>query len=76
MFKVSDLARKDIINIVDGVKLGSVKDMHMDPDSGMVQALVLQGGNKYLRLFGVRNDVVVPWDKIKKIGQDTVLVEI
>lgn len=76
MFKISELGRKDIINILDGAKLGPVKDMHLDLETGMVKALVLQGPKKYFRLFGAGNDVVVPWDKVKKVGQDAVLVEV
>ncbi len=76
MFKISDLGRKDIINVTDGAKLGPVKDMHLDLDSGLVKALVLQGPKKYFRLFGAGQDVVVSWDKVKKIGQDAVLVEV
>ncbi|MTI85762.1 MAG: YlmC/YmxH family sporulation protein [Firmicutes bacterium] len=76
MFKISDLGRKDIINVSDGVKLGAVKDMHLDLDSGAVKAIVLQGPKKYFRLFGAGQDVVVSWEKVKKVGQDAVLVEI
>lgn len=76
LFKISELGRKDIINIVDGAKLGPVKDMHLDLETGKVKALVLQGRKKYFRLFGAGQDVVVSWDKVKKIGQDAVLVEV
>lgn len=76
MFKVSELGRKDIINIVDGAKLGPVKDMHLDLESGKVKAIVLQGPRRYFRLFGAGQDVVVAWEKVKKIGQDAVLVEV
>jgi len=76
MFKISDLGRKDIINISDGVKLGAVKDMHLDLYSGAVKAIVLQGPKKYFRLLGAGQDVVVSWEKVKKVGQDAVLVEI
>lgn len=76
LFKISELGRKDIINIVDGAKLGPVKDMHLDLETGKVKALVLQSRKKYFRLFGAGQDVVVSWDKVKKIGQDTVLVEV
>jgi len=76
MFKVSELGRKDIINIVDGAKLGPVKDMHLDLETGKVKAIVLQGPRRYFRLFGAGQDVVVAWEKVKKIGQDAVLVEV
>lgn len=75
MFKVTDLTRRDIINLADGAKLGAVKDIHIDPETGTVKALVLQGPKRF-GLLGVGRDVVVPWENIKKIGTDAVLVEL
>lgn len=76
LFKISDLGLRDIVNLVDGAKLGPVKDVHIDLETGKVVALVLSGGRKYLGLLNAGKDVVVPWEKIKKIGVDTVLVEL
>lgn len=77
MFKISDLAKRDIINIADGSRLGAIKDVHIDSAAGTVQAIVLKGPKKkYLSLMGIGQDVVVPWEKIKKIGVDAVLVEV
>jgi sporulation protein, YlmC/YmxH family len=75
MLKVTDLTRRDIINLSDGAKLGAIKDMHIDPSTGAIKAFVLQGPKKYGVLSAGR-DVVVPWEKIKKIGVDAVLVEL
>lgn len=75
MFKVSDITRRDIININDGAKLGALKDMHIDPVTGTIKAFVLQGPKKY-GLLSVGRDVLIPWEKIKKIGVHTVLVDV
>jgi sporulation protein YlmC with PRC-barrel domain len=37
---------------------------------------VLSGGKRLLGLFSAGKDIVIPWEKVKKIGIDTVLVEI
>jgi len=76
LFKISDLGLRDIVNLVDGAKLGPVKDIYFDPETGKVISLVLSGGRKYFGLLSAGSDVVVPWEKIKKIGVDTVLVEV
>jgi len=76
ILKVSELENKDIINVVDGSRLGPVKDMHINIESGKVEALVLGGSRKVLGRFGSGRDLVVPWHKIKTVGVDTVLVEI
>lgn len=75
MFKVSDLTRRDIVNLADGAKLGAIKDIHIDPSTGSVTAFVLQGPRRF-GLLAAGRDILLPWSKIKKIGIDTVLVEL
>lgn len=76
MLKISELANRQIINLTDGRRLGPVKDLEIDPVAGTVSALVLKGGRPYLRLLGLTKDLRVPWDRIRKIGVDAVLVEL
>ncbi len=76
LFKVSDLNRRDIVNLADGAKLGAVKDMHIDPATGTVVAFVLEGSRRRFGLLSAGRDVLVPWSKVKKIGIDTVLVDL
>ncbi|MDD3653535.1 MAG: YlmC/YmxH family sporulation protein [Desulfotomaculaceae bacterium] len=76
MFKISDLGLRDTVNLVDGAKLGPVKDVHIDMETGKVLSLVLSGGRKYFGLLSAGKDVEVPWEKIKKIGKHTVLLEL
>jgi len=76
LFKISELTKKDIINLKDGAKLGPVKDAHFDPVEGRIKALVLEGPRKMFGLLSAGGDVVVSWDKIKVIGKDAVLVQI
>ncbi|WP_066633655.1 YlmC/YmxH family sporulation protein [Desulfolucanica intricata] len=77
MFKISDLAKRDIINLADGARLGPVKDVHINSDDGTVKAIVLRGQKKkYFGLMGIGQDIVVPWEKIRKIGVDAVLVDV
>lgn len=76
MFKITELTKKDVISLKDGIKLGPVKDAHFDPVDGRLKALVLEGPRKMFGLFSAGGDVVVPWEKIKVVGQDAVLVQI
>lgn len=76
-FKISELVQRDIVNLIDGSKLGTVKDVEIDLATGQVVALVLGSGErKYFGLLNAGRDVVVPWENIKKIGLHTVLVEV
>jgi YlmC/YmxH family sporulation protein len=76
MLKASHLASRDIINVVDGRRLGPLKDLELDNETGAVQALVLQSNQRYLWFFRRGRDVVVPWTQIRKIGVDAILVEV
>lgn len=75
MIKISDLRNRDVINILDGKKLGNIIDIDLDLDNGKVLALVLPGRVKGF-LFTKREEIVVPWQKIVRIGRDVILVEV
>lgn len=76
MLKATELELKDIVNINDGAKLGPVKDLQIDIETGRVVALVLQAPRRYFGLVRQGKDLVIPWEAVKKFGQDTVLVDL
>ncbi|NLJ76409.1 MAG: YlmC/YmxH family sporulation protein [Peptococcaceae bacterium] len=76
LFRISDLGRRDIVNLANGMKLGPVSDIYINLETGKVASLVLSGGRKFFGLMAAGRDLVVPWEQIKKIGVHTVLVEI
>jgi len=73
--KVSDLQEREIINVIDGRRLGPIKDIDIDIETGKITALILPGAGRFLSLFSRRDDYIVPWDKIIRIGVDVILVE-
>ena len=75
MLKTSDLKVKEVINIIDGKRLGAITDIEIDVESGKLTSIVVPGNGKFLGLFGRNEDVVIPWEKISKIGFDVILVE-
>ncbi|MCL2816819.1 MAG: YlmC/YmxH family sporulation protein [Clostridiales bacterium] len=76
MFRVSDLRNKDVVNALDGKKLGYIKDIDLDLHQGRIRALILPGSRSFFGLFGKNDDLVVDWTQIQKIGVDVILVEI
>lgn len=75
MLKTSDLKVKEVINAIDGRRLGTITDIEIDMDTGRLTAIVVPGSGKFLGLFGRNEDIVIPWEKIHKIGIDVILVE-
>ncbi|WP_337956102.1 YlmC/YmxH family sporulation protein [Desulforamulus ruminis] len=76
LIKATQLETKDIVNLSDGARLGPIKDLHIDLETGRVVALVLQAPRKYFGLMRSGRDLVIPWDQVKKFGLDTVLVDL
>ena len=75
MIKVSDLRMLEVINITDGRKMGPIKDVELDPNTGSVRALVITGEGRILSMFGRSEDFILPWEAVKKIGFDVILIE-
>lgn len=72
-----DFKHKEVVNINDGKRLGYVQDVCADLESGIITSIIVPGGNnKILNIFASNNDIVIPWQNIKCIGDDLILVEI
>lgn len=74
--KISDFQTKDVINIVDGKKLGQISDLELDLRNGTIESIVVPNPSRFFGLFGGSTDVVIPWKNIVKIGMDVVLVKL
>lgn len=73
--RIGDLRYKEVINVNTGFRLGYVSDAVFDLSSGRMTALVVPGQYRIAGLFGKRDDYVIPWEAIRKIGDDIILVE-
>lgn len=73
--KTSELREREVVNVLDGRRLGLASDLEIEAETGRVKAIVVPGPGKFLWLFGKSEDFVIPWEKIIKIGVDVILVE-
>lgn len=73
--RLSELRFKDVVNVGDGRRLGFITDWEADLSSGRLLALVVPGPPRLLGILGREPDYVIPWEKIKKVGEDIILVE-
>lgn len=76
MTKSSDFRQKEVINVRDGKRLGYVIDMEFNLYEGRISAIVVPGPNKLLGFLKGDEDLIIPWERIKKIGDDVILVDI
>lgn len=76
MVKISDFRLKDVINVKDGKKLGSISDLDIHPESGKIEAIIIAGHGKMLSLFNKEDEIVIPWRDIVQIGEDVILVKL
>lgn len=69
----TELKNKEIVNVFDGRKLGRIIDILFDNLSGTVKGIVVPGERK---IFRKNEDIFVPLEKLKKIGDDVILVNL
>ncbi|HEX3032609.1 MAG TPA: YlmC/YmxH family sporulation protein [Bacillota bacterium] len=75
--KISDLRMREVVNVIDGRRLGAIRDIDIDLDEGMIKAIIVPGESRMFSLFGSRTeDLYVPWERVRKIGIDVILVEV
>ena len=74
-FRIGELCRKEVIDVMDGSRYGYVGDAEIDLETGQVRALVVPGRLRLLGLLGRVEDHIFPWAAIKRLGEDIILVE-
>jgi YlmC/YmxH family sporulation protein len=72
--RLSDLQNKDLVNLIDGKKIGRIIDVSIDLD-GNVNSLIADNTG-FLTWMGNKKEIEIKWSQITKIGSDVILVEI
>ena len=75
MVKFTELLCKEVICVCDGRRLGFVCDVRIELPEGRLCAIIVPGPCRYLGLCGRRDDFVIPWNCIRRIGPDIILVD-
>ena len=74
--RITDLNCKEVICVSDGRRLGFISVVEIECPSGNVLAIIVPGPCRILGMIGRKDDYVIPWNCIKRIGPDIVLVDI
>ena len=75
-FKLTQLQCKEVICTESGQRLGYVEDIQVEVPEGRVVSLTVPGPGKCLGLGASRHEYCIPWNCIRKIGPDIILVDI
>lgn len=71
-----DLKAKEVINIVDGKRMGHIIDIVFETSCGKVLGLVVPAQKSGWNIFKSAEDIFIPYCNICKIGYDCILVEL
>ncbi|MGB9678616.1 MAG: YlmC/YmxH family sporulation protein [Thermoanaerobacteraceae bacterium] len=73
--RLSEFGNKEIVNLNDGKRWGLVddSDLIIDEETGKIQSILIYEIKSFFR--GKSGYIEIPWDSIKKIGNDMLIVE-
>jgi len=75
MNKATDFRQKEVINIRTGRRIGYISDVDIDMEKGTLNSVIIPGNGKFFGLFGGEKDIIIPWNAIRTIGDDIILVD-
>lgn len=70
------MRNKEVISMKDGCRIGCVNDVEVDMKCAKIIAIVVYGKPKLFGLLGREDDIIIKWENIEVIGDDTILVNI
>lgn len=73
--RLSDLQKKDVVNVNNGKRIGSIIDIHINLD-GQMDEIIIEKSTFLISMFSSKNELSIKWEQIKKIGEDVILVDI
>lgn len=77
--RLSELGNKEIVNLNNGGRLGLLADADVvfEKDTGKIVSVMVPEKRMAFRILGIESDgMEIPWNAIRKIGYDMVIVEL
>ena len=71
----SELRAKEVIRICDAACVGCAADLLLDAERGCICALCVMPLSGFGAFFGGAR-IVIPWERVRCIGKDTILVDV
>ena len=73
--RIAQMRSKEVVDIQTGARYGFVGDLEIDLNTGRIFALVVPGRLRLFGLLGRERERVFPWNAIRCLGEDIILVE-
>ena len=67
--RLSDLQNKDVVNIMDGRKIGNIIDININLE-GKMEGLIVEKSRFLISMFSTKDEIEVKWNQIEKISVD------
>ena len=59
---ITELRKKEVINIRNGLRLGFVSDVEIDLCNARIVSIIIYGKLKFFGIFGRHQDIVIKWE--------------
>lgn len=75
--RLSQLSGKEIIDLENGERMGMVgqADLIINELSGVIESMILPASS-FLGMGKKREEVLIPWQSIRKIGPEMMIIEL
>ncbi len=68
-----ELSKKEVISCMDCTRLGFIIDINIQLENAQIVSVVVEIPSTHFSLK--RNTIVIPWECIKKIGDDLIIAD-
>ena len=73
--RICELKQKEVINIHTCRSLGCPLDVEFCCETARLKALIMPEPGKFCWCFSKENEYSIPWDCIRKFGDDIILID-
>jgi YlmC/YmxH family sporulation protein len=74
MIRMTELVKRDIIDITTGAKIGRLCDFTVDSTTATVKNLIVFGRRRCFGFLRSEDDIIIDWCDVKMFGKDTILI--
>lgn len=68
-----ELQTFDVVNVIDGDKLGRIIDLEINYDTGKILSFTVSP-NTFVSFFMKNKNIVIPWENVVKVGTEVIIV--